>query len=92
MGARKLRERGVRGVRRGPRRGTRANPVCLTARELEVLALLAKGLRNAAIAAQLVVSEKTVGHHVAAILRKLDVRTRGWAAAEAGRLDLPGSR
>ena len=90
--ARKLRERGVRGVPRGPRPRTRANPGGLTARELEVLALLAKGLQNAAIAAQLVVSEKTVDHHVSAILRKLDVRTRGEAAAEAARLGLAGPR
>ena len=86
--ARKLRERGVRGVPRGPRPSTRANPAGLTARELEVLALLARGLRNAAIADELVVSEKTVDHHVSAVLRKLDVRTRGEAAAEAARLGL----
>jgi len=57
-----------------------------------VLALLAKGLRNAAIALQLVVSEKTVDRHVSAILRKLDVRTRGEAAAEAARLGLASPR
>ena len=90
--ARKLRERGVRGVPRGPRPGTRENPAGLTPRELEVLALLAQGLRNAAIAAELVVSERTVDHHVSAILRKLDVRTRGEAAAEAGRLGMAGPR
>jgi DNA-binding NarL/FixJ family response regulator len=53
-----------------------------------VLALLADGLRNAQIADRLVVSERTVGHHVSAILRKLDVRTRGEAAAEAMRRGL----
>jgi DNA-binding CsgD family transcriptional regulator len=90
--ARKLRERGARAVPRGPRPRTRANPAGLTARELEVLALLAKGLRNTAIATQLVVSEKTVDHHVSAILRKLDVRTRGEAAVEAARLGLAGPR
>jgi len=51
-----------------------------------VLALLAKGLRNAQIAQRLVVSEKTVDHHVSAILRKLDVRTRGEAGAQAMQL------
>ncbi len=53
-----------------------------------MLALVAQGLRNAEIAAQLFVSEKTVGHHVSAILRKLDVRTRGQAASVAGRMGI----
>ncbi|MFZ0378694.1 MAG: response regulator transcription factor [Solirubrobacteraceae bacterium] len=86
--ARRLRERGVRGVPRGPRLRTRKNPPRLTARELEVLALLADGLRNGEIAGRLIVSEKTVHHHVSAILHKLGVRTRGEAAAEAVRLGL----
>src|SRR5204863_4429293 len=81
--ARRLRARGARGVPRGPRPRTRENPAGLTAREVEVLALLANGLRNAQIAQQLVVSEKTVDHHVSAILRKLAVHTRGEAGAEA---------
>jgi len=89
--ARRLRERGVRGVPRGPRPRTRENPAGLTARELEVLALLAEGLRNKQIAQRLVVSEKTVDHHVSAVLRKLDVRTRRDAAAEALRLGLTPS-
>ncbi len=86
--ARRLRERGVRGVPRGPHPRTRENPAGLTARELEVLALVAEGLRNAQIAQRLVVSEKTVGHHVSAVLRKLDVSTRGEASAKALRLGL----
>ncbi|HEX7298664.1 MAG TPA: LuxR C-terminal-related transcriptional regulator [Solirubrobacteraceae bacterium] len=86
--ARRLRERGVRDVPRGPRRRTRENPAGLTARELEVLELLAEGLRNAQIAQRLVVSEKTVDHHVSAVLRKLDVRTRGEAGAKAARIGL----
>ena len=53
-----------------------------------MLALLAKGLRNAQIAQRLVVSEKTVDHHVSAILRKLDVRTRGEAGAQATQLGI----
>ena len=86
--ARRLRERGVRGLPRGARPQTRANPAGLTARELEVLALVADGLRNAEIAQRLVVSAKTVDHHVSAILRKLDVRTRGQAVAKATRMGL----
>ena len=86
--ARRLHERGVRGVPRGPRPATRRNPAGLTARELQVLTLLAEGLRNRQIAERLVVSEKTVDHHVSAILRKLDVRTRGEASAQAARLGL----
>ena len=88
--ARRLRERGARGLPRGPRPRTRQNPAGLTSRELEVLGLLAEGLRNADIAARLVLSERTVGHHVGAILRKLQVRTRGEASAEAYRLGLVG--
>jgi DNA-binding CsgD family transcriptional regulator len=86
--ARRMRERGVRRVPRGPYARTRENPAGLTAREVEVLALLAEGLRNAQIADRLVVSEKTVSHHVSAVLRKLDVSSRGEAGAKALRLGL----
>jgi ATP/maltotriose-dependent transcriptional regulator MalT len=58
----------------------------LTAREQEVLGLLALGMTNARIAETLVISEKTAGHHVSRVLRKLGVRNRAEAAAQAARL------
>jgi len=74
-------------VPRGPLAETRANPAGLTARQLEVLALLAEGLTNAEIAARLVVSIRTVDHHVAAVLARLGVDSRraaGRRAADMG--------
>ena len=87
---RRLRKRGLRGLRRGPRASTRNNPANLTARELEVIALLGQTLTNAEIADRLVLSRRTVEHHVSSILRKLSVRTRAQAAAEGARLGLAG--
>jgi DNA-binding CsgD family transcriptional regulator/tetratricopeptide (TPR) repeat protein len=87
---RRLRERGIRGVPRGPRTSTRQNPAGLTAREVQVLELVAEGLRNADVAERLFLSERTVGHHVSAVLRKLGVSTRGEATAEARRLGIGG--
>jgi DNA-binding NarL/FixJ family response regulator len=86
--SRRLRELGIRSIPRGPRRRTRENPAGLTPRELEVLALVRDGLRNAEIAQRLVLSEKTVDHHVSAILRKLGVRSRGEATTRAAKLGL----
>lgn len=70
-------------VPRGRRPSTRANPAELTARELDVLRLVVAGKRNAEIADDLVVSTRTIDHHVSAILRKLGVRSRGDAAVAA---------
>jgi DNA-binding CsgD family transcriptional regulator/tetratricopeptide (TPR) repeat protein len=84
----RLRAAGVNSVPRGQLASTRANPAGLTARQLDVLALLAEGLSSADIAARLVISRKTTDHHVSAILAKLGVRSRGEAAAAFRRLPL----
>jgi len=80
-----LRDRHARGlpVPRGPRAARRASPAGLTAREAEVLQLLAEGLSYAEVAERLFLSEKTVGHHVSAVLRKLGEPTRSRAVARA---------
>lgn len=90
MAARRLRELGAREVPRGPRASTRANAAGLTARELEVAALLAEGLTNAGIAERLVLSPKTVDHHVSAVLAKFSVSSRREVgrAADAVGIDL----
>lgn len=84
---RRLRELGV--ARRPRRRqpSTRANPVGLTARQMEILRLLATGLSNTEMAEQLVLSTRTVEHHVAAILQKLGVHSRRAAAAQLRAFD-----
>ena len=89
---RDLRRRGVTRVPARPRTSTRANPAGLTARQVDVVRLLAEGLTNAEIAARLVISEKTADHHVSAILTKLDVRTRREAAAAARALGVVQDR
>jgi DNA-binding CsgD family transcriptional regulator/tetratricopeptide (TPR) repeat protein len=84
---RRLRELGVTRLPRRPQPGTLANPAGLTGRQLEILRLVAAGLPNAEIAQRLVVSPRTVDHHVSAILAKLGVPTRREAAAWAARLE-----
>jgi DNA-binding CsgD family transcriptional regulator len=83
---RQLRRRGHLRVPRGPTRATAANPAGLTSRQVEVLELLAEGLTDAQIAARLSLSTKTVGHHVSALLAKLEVGSRRQAAEAARRL------
>jgi DNA-binding CsgD family transcriptional regulator len=87
----RLRSLGVRDLplaRRGPRPATRANPAGLTQREVEVLTLIAQGLRNAEIAERLYMTPKTVSHHITAILAKLGVSSRTAAARAAAELGI----
>jgi DNA-binding CsgD family transcriptional regulator len=85
---RQLKAEGVRGLKRGANRATRANAAGLTARELEVLGLVTQNLSNVAIARRLYLSAKTVDHHASAILLKLGIASRRDAAAAARRLGI----
>ena len=84
----RLRELGAPRIPRGRLRATRENPAGLTERQVDVLALLATGLTNAEIAERLVVSTRTVDHHVSAILTRLGVASRRDAARRAEELGL----
>ena len=76
------------GGARGPRRSTLANVAGLTRREQEVLEQLSTGATNGQIATALQLSERTVAHHVSALLGKLAVPNRVAAVERARRLDL----
>ena len=82
-----MRRQGVAAIPRGSRASTRNDPLGLTSREREVLTLVCDGASNAQIADRLVISAKTVDHHVSAILGKLGVTSR----AEAARVALAAS-
>ena len=78
-----LRASGLTTVPARRRSSTRANPAGLTSREVEVLRLLDEGLTNAELAQRLYISQKTVDHHVSAILSKLQVANRRVATRTA---------
>jgi DNA-binding CsgD family transcriptional regulator/tetratricopeptide (TPR) repeat protein len=84
----RLRALGVRSIPAGPRSATRGDPLGLTRREREVLEEICAGQTNAAIAAKLFISAKTVDHHVSAVLAKLGAPNRNAAAAQAAKLGL----
>ncbi len=81
---RRLHELGVRRIPRRAADATRAHPAGLTSRQADVLDLLSAGMTNGEIADRLVISVRTVDHHVAAVLAKLGVRSRREAAAATG--------
>jgi DNA-binding CsgD family transcriptional regulator/tetratricopeptide (TPR) repeat protein len=85
---RRLTELGVARIPRGAHASSRSNPAGLTDRQLDVLAHLVEGCTNAEIAEKLVVSVRTVDHHVSAILSRLDARSRREAARIGKTLDL----
>jgi DNA-binding CsgD family transcriptional regulator/tetratricopeptide (TPR) repeat protein len=85
---RRMRELGIRAIPRGPHPATRAAPAGLTAREQQVLVLVADGLADREISQRLFISERTVHHHVSAVLSKIGVSSRTAAAREAARLGI----
>jgi ATP/maltotriose-dependent transcriptional regulator MalT len=84
----RLRKLGVTRIPRGPRPQTRENAAGLTERQQEVVGLLVQGMTNAEIAQRMVVSVRTVDHHVTAILAKLGVSSRRDVVRRAAELDL----
>jgi len=83
-----MRDLGLRAIPRGPRPATRSAPAGLTAREQEILALVTEGLADREISRRLFISERTVQHHVSAVLSKIGVSSRAAAAREATRIGL----
>jgi DNA-binding NarL/FixJ family response regulator len=84
----KMRALGMTAIPRGPRPATRAAPASLTPREQQVLALLAEGVPDKEISRRLFISERTVHHHVSAVLSKIGVSSRTAAAREAARMGI----
>jgi DNA-binding NarL/FixJ family response regulator len=82
--------RSDRSAAKGPRERT-GNTDDLSSREREILLLLADGKTEATIAAELVLSQKTVATHIQNVLRKLGVHSRTQAVAAAYRDGLVGT-
>jgi DNA-binding CsgD family transcriptional regulator len=87
----RLRELGVKRGRRGSRGRPRAGWESLTATELRVIALVARGLTNADVASRLYVSRHTVESHLSHVFSKLGLASRVELAGQAARRDLPPS-
>ncbi len=75
-------------VKSGARRGPGGEGSVISAREEEVLQLIADGLSLPAVAAQLYISVKTVKNHLASIYAKLDARDRTQAVLRAVRMGI----
>jgi DNA-binding CsgD family transcriptional regulator len=86
---RRMRQLGLTAIPRGPRAASRTTAAGLTAREQQVLALIAEGLADREISRRLFISQRTVQHHVSAILTKIGVPSRAAASREATRLGIP---
>jgi DNA-binding NarL/FixJ family response regulator len=86
--ATELRRRGVRVPRRGGAPRSDRSTDRLSARETEVLRLVAAGFTNPQIATTLYISRKTAEHHVSNILTKLGAASRAEAAAASVRLGI----
>jgi DNA-binding NarL/FixJ family response regulator len=86
--ARRARLRLPQAESRGPGAERDIDSYGLTERELEVLQLVAAGRSNPQIAAELFISPKTASVHVSNIISKLNVTSRGEAAAVAHRLGI----
>ena len=85
---RRMKSLGIGAIPRGPRAATKATPAGLTPREQEVLALLAEGLPDREISRRMFISERTVHHHVSAVLAKIGVSSRTAAVREAARMGI----
>jgi DNA-binding CsgD family transcriptional regulator len=77
----KMRKSGIKNIPKGPRQSTKENPSGLTERQLEILELISKGYSNFEIGNKLYISVRTVENHIAIIFFKLNIHSRGEAAA-----------